>query len=225
MRARRAEWLLGAAEGVGSLGIEASFGLTAFFFFSFFFFFGGGGGACSEERSSVHVTGEGPSRAYRAKSSHPMSGLWLSAAVQPLLAGRAEAVHTPCLLGGIRGTLQREPLLNPLLALLTRDLIQRVKIPKGPLNPIPYCQTKQLFFVGIRCQHMLTCNGAPSSMERGAAGLKPRNLPCYVHSALSQQALFPRGTWNHPMDEVYRELIATGLRRAEDSSCSILVHA
>ena len=41
------------------------------------------------------------------------------------------------LLGGIRGTLKREPLLNPLLALLTRDLIQRVYIPKGPPNPIP----------------------------------------------------------------------------------------
>ena len=36
-------------------------------------------------------------------------------------------------LGRIRGTLKREPLLNPLLALLTRDLIQRVYIPKGPL--------------------------------------------------------------------------------------------
>ena len=42
------------------------------------------------------------------------------------------------LIGRIRGTLQRVPLLNPLLALLNRDLIQRVYIPKGPLNPIPY---------------------------------------------------------------------------------------
>ena len=41
-------------------------------------------------------------------------------------------------LGRIRGTLKREPLLNPLLALLNRDLIQRVYIPKGPPNPIPY---------------------------------------------------------------------------------------
>ena len=37
------------------------------------------------------------------------------------------------LLGGTRVPLTREPLLNPLLALLTRDLIQRVYIPKGPL--------------------------------------------------------------------------------------------
>ena len=36
-------------------------------------------------------------------------------------------------LGRIRGTLKREPLLNPLLALLSRDLIQRVYIPKIPL--------------------------------------------------------------------------------------------
>ena len=42
------------------------------------------------------------------------------------------------LLGRIRGTLEREPLLNPLLALLSRDLIQRVYIPKGPPNHIPY---------------------------------------------------------------------------------------
>ena len=41
-------------------------------------------------------------------------------------------------LGRIRGTLKREPLLNPLLALLNRDLIQRVYMPKGPPNPIPY---------------------------------------------------------------------------------------
>ena len=41
-------------------------------------------------------------------------------------------------LGRIRGTLKREPLLYPLLALLNRDLIQRVYIPKGPPNPIPY---------------------------------------------------------------------------------------
>ena len=41
-------------------------------------------------------------------------------------------------LGRIRGTLKRELLLNPLLALLNRDLIQRVYIPKGPPNPIPY---------------------------------------------------------------------------------------
>ena len=40
-------------------------------------------------------------------------------------------------LGRIRGTLKREPLVNPLLALLNRDLIQRVYIPKGPPNPIP----------------------------------------------------------------------------------------
>ena len=40
-------------------------------------------------------------------------------------------------LGGIRGTLQREPLLNPLLALLNRDRIQRVYIPQGS-NPISY---------------------------------------------------------------------------------------
>ena len=38
----------------------------------------------------------------------------------------------------IRGPLKREPLLNPLLALLDTDLIQRVYIPKGPPNPIPY---------------------------------------------------------------------------------------
>ena len=41
-------------------------------------------------------------------------------------------------LGRIRGALQRVPLLNPLLAPLNRDLIQRVYIPKGPPNPIPY---------------------------------------------------------------------------------------
>ena len=40
-------------------------------------------------------------------------------------------------LGRIRGTLKREPVLNPLRVLLNRDLIQRVYIPKGPLNPIP----------------------------------------------------------------------------------------
>ncbi|CAE7500818.1 HERC2 [Symbiodinium natans] len=40
-------------------------------------------------------------------------------------------------LGRIRGTLQKETLLNPLLALLNRDLIQRVCVPKGPPNPIP----------------------------------------------------------------------------------------
>ena len=37
----------------------------------------------------------------------------------------------------MRGTLKREPLLNALLALVNRDLIQRVYIPKGPPNPIP----------------------------------------------------------------------------------------
>ena len=41
-------------------------------------------------------------------------------------------------LGRIRGTLKGEPLLNPLLVLLNRDLTQRVYIPKGPPNPIPY---------------------------------------------------------------------------------------
>ena len=44
---------------------------------------------------------------------------------------------TSVFLGRIRGTLKREPLLNPLLALLNKDLIQRVYIPKGPPNPIP----------------------------------------------------------------------------------------
>ena len=42
------------------------------------------------------------------------------------------------ILGRIRGTLKREPLLNTLLALLKRDLIQRVYIPKGPPSPIPH---------------------------------------------------------------------------------------
>ena len=42
-----------------------------------------------------------------------------------------------CSLGRRRGALKMEPLLNPLLALLNRDLIQRVYIPKGPPNPIP----------------------------------------------------------------------------------------
>ena len=46
------------------------------------------------------------------------------------------------ILGRIRGTLKREPLLNPLLALLNKDLIQRVFIPKGPPNPIPYLSPK-----------------------------------------------------------------------------------
>ena len=32
---------------------------------------------------------------------------------------------------------QKGPLLNPLVALLNWDLIQRVYIPKGPPNPIP----------------------------------------------------------------------------------------
>ena len=40
--------------------------------------------------------------------------------------------------GRIRGTLKREPLLNPVLSLLNRDLIQRVYIPKGPPDPTPY---------------------------------------------------------------------------------------
>ena len=41
-------------------------------------------------------------------------------------------------LGRIRGTLKGEPLLNPLLALLNRDPIQRVYIPKGgSLGPVP----------------------------------------------------------------------------------------
>ena len=44
----------------------------------------------------------------------------------------------PEILGRIRGTLKREPLHNPLLALFNRDIIQRVYIPKGPPNPIPY---------------------------------------------------------------------------------------
>ena len=42
------------------------------------------------------------------------------------------------ILGRIRGALQRVPLLNPLLAPLNRDLIQRVYIPKGPPHPLPY---------------------------------------------------------------------------------------
>ena len=45
--------------------------------------------------------------------------------------------NSEALLGRIRGTLKREPLLNPLLARLNRDLFQRVYIPKGPPNPIP----------------------------------------------------------------------------------------
>ena len=36
-------------------------------------------------------------------------------------------------LGRIRGALKKGTLLNPLLALLNRDLIARVCIPKGPL--------------------------------------------------------------------------------------------
>ena len=35
------------------------------------------------------------------------------------------------ILGRLRGTLKRGTLLNPLVALLNRDPIQRVKIPKG----------------------------------------------------------------------------------------------
>ena len=48
----------------------------------------------------------------------------------------------PFFLGRIRGALKREPLLNPLLALLNRDLIHRVYIFKGPPNPIPYFQCR-----------------------------------------------------------------------------------
>ena len=48
------------------------------------------------------------------------------------------------ILGRIRRALKREPLLHPLLALLNRDLIQRVYIPKGPPNPIPYGRCSRL---------------------------------------------------------------------------------
>ena len=54
------------------------------------------------------------------------------------LGRRSLNKHRSHILGRIRGTLKREPLLNPLLALLKRDLIQRVYIPQGPPNPIPY---------------------------------------------------------------------------------------
>ena len=54
-------------------------------------------------------------------------------------------------LGRIRGTLKREPLLNPLLALLNRDLIQRVYTPKGPPNPIP-SSLEVTRFPGIRSE-------------------------------------------------------------------------
>ena len=45
--------------------------------------------------------------------------------LKKILVG-AVLLGKPHFLGGIRGTLKREPLLNPPLALLTRDLIQRV---------------------------------------------------------------------------------------------------
>ena len=48
----------------------------------------------------------------------------------------------PILLGRIRGTLKREPRLNPLLALFNRDLSQRVYIPKGPLILFQAAPTK-----------------------------------------------------------------------------------
>ena len=49
----------------------------------------------------------------------------------------AQSCGVLSILGRIRRALKREPLLNPLLALLNRDLIQRVYIPKGPPNPLP----------------------------------------------------------------------------------------
>ena len=46
-------------------------------------------------------------------------------------------------LGRIRGTLKKGTLLNPLLALLNRELTERVYSPKGPPNPIPYLQSRK----------------------------------------------------------------------------------
>ena len=52
------------------------------------------------------------------------------------------------ILGRIRGTLKREPLLNALLALLKRGpYSEGLYIFKGPPNPIPYRKTPWL---GVR---------------------------------------------------------------------------
>ena len=62
--------------------------------------------------------------------------------------------------GRIRGTLKWEPLLNRLLVLLNRVLIQRVYIPKGPPNPIPYLSGLQ--GSGELCVGS-SCAGGPGS--------------------------------------------------------------
>ena len=56
--------------------------------------------------------------------------------------------HRTIILGRVRGTLKREPLLNPLLALLNRDLIHRVYIPKGAPNPLP-----EIMGCRVYCDH------------------------------------------------------------------------
>ena len=49
----------------------------------------------------------------------------------------AEKLAVVRVLGRIRGAPEKGALLNPLLALLNRDLMERVYIPRGPRNPIP----------------------------------------------------------------------------------------
>ena len=58
---------------------------------------------------------------------------------------RVEAkVGLQFILGSIRGTLKREPLLNPLLALLNRDLIQRGLYPQGSPSSYPLVYRSRL---------------------------------------------------------------------------------
>ena len=63
-------------------------------------------------------------------------------------SGSGSTPCVPIILAGIRGTLKREPLLHPLLALLTRDLIQRVYIPKGSPESYPLHKKEEAERVG-----------------------------------------------------------------------------
>ena len=80
------------------------------------------------------------------------------------------------ILGRIRGTLKREPLLSPLLARLKRDLTERVYIPQGPPNPKPYIRhlrNARTWPISGGASLFLTCGGIGSPRSFPVWGTHP----------------------------------------------------
>ena len=94
------------------------------------------------------------------------------------------------ILGRIRGTPQKgTPSEPPLLALLSRDLIQRVHIPKGPPYPIPYKRQDKAHQVPFRSILSFRSEGFP--VANGPAS-RDRNPTLRLLGTTADRSLNPK---------------------------------